>query len=38
MENAGYNESVRDFQSKVLRFPASLLGKLAGVKTPEYFA
>ena len=38
MENAGYNESVREFQSKGLRFPASLLGKLAGVKFPEYFA
>ncbi len=36
--SAGYNESVRTFTSKKLRFPASLLGPIAGVHFPEYFA
>ena len=38
MENAGYNESVRDFLQKNSHFPAPLFGKLAGVKFPAYFA
>ena len=38
ISSAGYNESVRTFASKKLRFPASLLGPIAGVHFPEYFA
>ena len=38
IESAGYNDSVRTFAARKLRFPASVLGPLAGVHFPEYFA
>jgi len=38
IENAGYNESVREFNRTTLNvFPASVLGPLVGVKTPALF-
>jgi hypothetical protein len=38
MESAGYNESVREFLRSYDRFPSDILGRLAGVQWPEYFA
>ena len=38
IESAGYNESVREFLRIYNRFPANILGRLAGVTPPEYFA
>lgn len=38
IESAGYNESVREFLRSYDRFPADVLGRLAGVEMPEYFA
>lgn len=38
IENAGYNESVREFLRKYDRFPTNALAALSGVEMPEYFA
>lgn len=39
INSAGYNESVTTFMSNEYRvFPTSILGKLSGVYTPDYFA
>ena len=38
MENAGYNESVREFRRKNDHFPTRLFASLAGVSWPENFA
>ena len=39
INSAGYNESVTTFMSNEYRvFPTSILGKLSGVHTPDYFA
>ncbi len=34
---SGYNETVRQFNREKLRFPADILGELAGVDFPELF-
>ena len=34
---SGYNETVRQFNREQLRFPADILGELAGVDFPELF-
>ena len=38
IESAGYNESVREFMRSYDRFPTNILGTLANVDMPEYFA
>ena len=38
IDNAGYNESVREFLREYSQFPTKLLADLAGVKMPQYFA
>lgn len=37
IDESGYNESVREFYRKQLRFPADVLGRLAGVDIPQLF-
>ncbi len=37
IEESGYNESVREFYREKLRFPADILGNLAGVEFPQLF-
>lgn len=37
IEESGYNESVREFCREKLRFPADILGNLAGVEFPQLF-
>ena len=37
IDGSGYNESVRDFYRSYDRFPANVLGRLAGVDYPTYF-
>ena len=37
IESSGYNETVRQFNREQLRFPADILGELAGVDFPELF-
>lgn len=37
IEDSGYNESVREFCREQLRFPADVLGNLAGVAFPQLF-
>ena len=39
IDNSGYNDSVRAFQTSTLRtFPANILYKIAGVQAPELFS
>lgn len=37
IDESGYNESVRDFNRRQLRFPADILARLAGVDVPQLF-
>ena len=37
IDESGYNESVREFYRSQLRFPADILGRLAGVDVPQLF-
>lgn len=37
IDESGYNQSVREFYREELRFPADILGRIAGVELPQLF-